>query len=275
MAWLLDGERVVRVPRHGRAADALAREACLLRRIASELPVPVPETELVGSPDENDPPVSIHVRIPGVELTRERWLGLGADARRRLARELGSVLGALHGLDPGIAAPCDLQRLDHRAELEDLQERLRDGDAAFPDALRKDLARVFGAALDGNRPWSFRPALLHADVSPGHVLMDPDREEITGVIDWGDACVGDPARDFIFLYEDWGSDFLELTLEGYELEEAERMLPRVHLRYLADQLSWTLGAVERGRAKDVRHGVAELTSALDDLRRTRAREELP
>ena len=42
----------------------------------------------------------------------------------------------------------------------------------------------------------FRPVLIHRDLDDAHVLVDAERGRITGVIDFGDVCVGDPALDF-------------------------------------------------------------------------------
>jgi aminoglycoside 2''-phosphotransferase len=38
--------------------------------------------------------------------------------------------------------------------------------------------------------------LIHADLGMEHVLVDATTTAVTGVIDFGDACVGDPALDF-------------------------------------------------------------------------------
>jgi aminoglycoside phosphotransferase (APT) family kinase protein len=40
------------------------------------------------------------------------------------------------------------------------------------------------------------------DIGPGYLLRDLVTGAITGVTDFGDIAVGDPARDFIFIYED-------------------------------------------------------------------------
>ena len=43
----------------------------------------------------------------------------------------------------------------------------------------------------------FEPVLLHADLGPDHLLVRDGR--LAGVIDWGDARVGDPALDYAWL----------------------------------------------------------------------------
>lgn len=43
----------------------------------------------------------------------------------------------------------------------------------------------------------FEPALIHNDLSAPHLLVRDGR--LAGVIDWADACIGDPARDYAWL----------------------------------------------------------------------------
>lgn len=153
--------------------------------------------------------------------------------------------------------------LQHDALFSELAARLEA--APLPRRIRAAAAARLGRHSLSALGWSGALALLNGDVSPGHVLIDGTPRRLSGVIDWGDAVLGDPARDFIFLYEDWGDDFLGLALEGYGAAGDPGFLARVQLHYLSDQLSWTLEAAEEGRSDDVEVGVAGLGRALRDL----------
>jgi aminoglycoside 2''-phosphotransferase len=176
----------------------------------------------------------------------------------------------LHEVDVGVGEAAGLERVDHearvRARVADADGRMR----ALPDTLGRALREAFAGWVAENAVRPYRPAILHADLSPEHVLVDPAAGAITGIIDWGDAVVGDPARDFIFLYEDWDLDFLDHAIAGYApglaAEAWARLRARVLVHYLADQLDWTLTAHAEGRASDVRHGVDGLERALSALR---------
>jgi aminoglycoside phosphotransferase (APT) family kinase protein len=48
------------------------------------------------------------------------------------------------------------------------------------------------------------PVFCHNDLGTEHVLVDPDTREVTGVIDWTDAAMADPAYDLGLLYRDLG-----------------------------------------------------------------------
>ncbi len=114
-----------------------------------------------------------------------------------------AVLEALHALDPtGLPlGGADWVGAYRRqcAEFERLVFPLLDGDT------RRRAHKLFDEAetLVG-----FEPALLHADLGPDHLLVRDGR--LAGVIDWGDARVGDPALDYAWLlnvpFADWDVD---------------------------------------------------------------------
>ena len=114
-----------------------------------------------------------------------------------------AFLEALHAVDPS-GLPVDSHDwLDayrnQCAEFERLVFPLVDSDE------RRQAQQLFAEVetLVG-----FEPALLHADLGPDHLLVRSGR--LVGVIDWGDARVGDPALDYAWLlnvpFADWDVD---------------------------------------------------------------------
>ncbi len=58
----------------------------------------------------------------------------------------------------------------------------------------------------------------HNDLGIEHVLVDPTSFDVTGIIDWGDAAIVDPAYDFGLIYRDLGPEALEAALGSYRLD---------------------------------------------------------
>lgn len=266
VAFLLNGAWVVRKAKHDAAARALAREACLLERIGPRLSVAVPRPRVLSTEGCDDVVLSVHALVEGEALARDSWLGLPSPSRSGLASEVGAFLRELHSIDRDEAGGCGLELLDHEADFGVLATRSEEMEG-LPRAIRTMVTSVIqrhslrdlGWAGDGGL------ALLNGDVSPEHVLFDRNGPRLSGVIDWGDAALGDPARDLIFLYEDWGDDFLASALDSYGASADPRFLARVYLHYFADQLSWTLDAADEGRSDDVELGAAGLGRASRDL----------
>ncbi len=184
---IVDDEWVFRFPRRSRVEDALELEIVLLPAIAPALPIEVPSFEHVS----RDPLFVGYRLIRGTPLVDED--GDGARA----------FLEALHALDASAlpVEPLDWVAAyrDQCAEFERLVLPLLDRDR------HAEAKRLFGEA---ETLVEFEPALVHADLGPEHLLVRDGR--LAGVIDWGDARVGDPALDYAWLlnkpFADWDVD---------------------------------------------------------------------
>nr|WP_078379964.1 macrolide 2'-phosphotransferase [Sutcliffiella halmapala] len=62
--------------------------------------------------------------------------------------------------------------------------------------------------------WPKETALIHGDVHAGHTLIN-DNKEVTGLIDWTEAAVTDPSKDFMGHYVVFGEAALEQLIAFY------------------------------------------------------------
>jgi aminoglycoside phosphotransferase (APT) family kinase protein len=56
----------------------------------------------------------------------------------------------------------------------------------------------------------------HNDLGAEHVLVDVDANAVSGIIDWTDAAICDPVRDFALIYRDLGPEVFELMVACYD-----------------------------------------------------------
>lgn len=182
--WRLGSDLAVRVPRTPRAPELLRKELRWLPSLAPELPLPVPVPVHSGAPSPGFPHTwTITTWVPGEPADR------AALRNPRSARILARFLSALHHPAPD-DAPTDTQRGVPLSEVADgFEELLRRG------AVHGDLDRV-GAVWERARAapaWDGPPVWLHGDLHPANVVGADG--VLTGVIDFGDMCSGDPATD--------------------------------------------------------------------------------
>src|SRR6266536_2613234 len=160
--------------------------------------VPVLQVELV---DLDEGGFVGYRKLAGESLAHgARSAGLGA--------RLGEFLAALH------AFPVDRARRltggDWEAEKRATVERFRTVVLPLLDGSERPRGEaLLGAAL----AHPFEPALVHGDLGPEHLLHRG--EELTGVIDWSDARVADPAIDFAWLLYGTSPPFTEQLLRSY------------------------------------------------------------
>jgi macrolide phosphotransferase len=68
--------------------------------------------------------------------------------------------------------------------------------------------------LHNDEIWMQKTVLTHGELHAGHILINP-QAQVTGFIDWTEASVTDPARDFVAHYRTFGQDALNKLISAY------------------------------------------------------------
>jgi len=109
-----------------------------------------------------------------------------AEARRRIASQLGAILARIHAVDRATLPRLDRREAaDHIASLRALLDTLGYAAPVFELAL---------SWLDRRKPPpSAQPTLVHGDYRTGNYLAD--ETGVTAILDWEGAHLGDPVED--------------------------------------------------------------------------------
>jgi aminoglycoside phosphotransferase (APT) family kinase protein len=190
----LYGERGAR-----RGPDAPAVDAAVLRLVRGLLPVP--EVLEVRRPDAGTgaPGVLVTAFLPGSRLDL-LLPGLDGDARRTLGHRLGALLARLATMPMPRAGRFADETLRIEpwgvADLADLVAAHRAGTAIgdWPAEEYDGLLRVADRSQDVLDEVT-RTCLVHSDLNPKNLLVDPETLTVTGVLDWEFAHAGTPGAD--------------------------------------------------------------------------------
>jgi aminoglycoside phosphotransferase (APT) family kinase protein len=182
--WRLGDDLVLRLPRIHWAATQIALEERLLPRLSPHLPVAIPEPVAVGEPGESYPyRWAVHRWLPGEAATITRMRGSD-----EFARDLARVVRSLQALPTGDAPPARNRARpleDYNAETLAVIDYA--GDLIDAAAARAVWERALAAPAHPGPPvW------VHGDLE-GNCLVRGG--ELSGIVDWGSACAGDPAVD--------------------------------------------------------------------------------
>lgn len=259
---------VFRFPRRAPVAEALERALRLLPELGPTLPAPVPHfTHLVRGCATTPFPFAGYPLLPGRTLMGTR---LSAAKRRRLSADLGGFLAALHRFPAARAESLGVPP----AAVAGGRERF----AAFlarvrvqvtPLLCREERARFahWLASLETPAQFAFSPVLLHGDLFDDQVLVDPRSGRLTGVIDFDDAALGDPALDFAGLLRNPGEPFARQTLMAYGArgDRMDTMLRRAAVYAAISPLHEILYGLQIGEPEHSAVGLAELRATLRTL----------
>lgn len=253
---ILNHEIVFRFPRTRRVAEGLLVEKAILSRIQMAVPLPVPRPAFTSAGEYTVGQVFVgYYRIPGQPFTVEALSAVPQrHLRRRLAQQLGSFLKALHEFPTeyiGIELP-EYDTPAYWAEMyAGIQERL------FPlmraDA-RQQIRQLFEKALSRPDRLAFEPRLRHGDFGPGNILYDPESVRISGIIDFSEAGLGDPAVDLAGLSL-YGAEFLEDVFAVYP--EMVGMAERARFYRSTFALQEALAGARDNDPQALEHGLSE------------------
>jgi aminoglycoside 2''-phosphotransferase len=266
VALEINGEYIFRFPKRPDVEPQYAKEALLLAALADNVPAPIPRFEFVWAGGAAYGMRFVGYRkLGGVPLHRG---GFAAAQLAELAGRIAAFLSALHCfpaeraeqlLVPG--GDAAQWRLRYRELYQQVCEH------ALPllgEPTRSRAARLWESFLDADVYFRFRPALIHCDLGADHILCDPSRAALSGVIDWGDAMIGDPALDFVGLLCDCGVEFVEQALAAYQGELDATFRRRMRFYRYAIPFHEILFGVATGIQAHVQQGVASLRLALAD-----------
>lgn len=186
--WRLGDELAVRIPRSERAPSLLRKEHQWLPALAPRLPLPVPTPLRLGEPSARFPrPWTIVTWVPGTPADHAPL------TRASAADTLADFLKALH-MEAPAQAPVSPDRGVPLETFNGTVEKMLE-EAAALGAVAAELGGVQDVWDDALAApgWDGPPQWLHGDLHPANVVTTDGT--LTGVIDFGDMCKGDPAVD--------------------------------------------------------------------------------
>ncbi len=221
----VDAEWLFRFPKRKECETKLSLECRLLPDLADWVPLPIPRhkycTELNKSLDR---PFSSYKKLPGIAGDVSKTVD-----QQKIAQQLGLFLTKLHAYpvdkarEAGVPERSDLVAHWHNKSLEQLNGIINLN--VDPSNLRRYLEN------DVPLPYEGASRLVHNDLWAEHILVDPRSGIVSGIIDWGDAVISDPAVDFAGLITWYGEKWLENVLSYYSRTPDTEIISRS--RYLA------------------------------------------
>jgi aminoglycoside 2''-phosphotransferase len=219
---LVDDEWIFRFRKSTAETGSLEDELNLLVALKGKTVIKVPDYEMVSRNKD----FGGYKMIRGSDLTVEQFLALTPEIRSKLAKQLGEFLSILHGLPTDIFSANALQPLDIRDPAYYARR--------FKNKRRPEIAPAISAELLNDidnfyEKFSSMESLAYkitqGDLQSDHILLAPSKDTIAGIIDFTDAAVWDPARDFAFFWG-YGEDIVNEIYANYVFHDDPDFLNR-------------------------------------------------
>lgn len=194
----VNNEFIFRFPRRYVAADLLETENKILPKLADKRPIPIPNPTFIGVANEKYPwsftgyPIVLGT-TPGI---------LPSEKRMQSVEKLALFLKKLHRFPIkealNVKVPYDeLNRLDIDIRRPKLKENLQKASELSLFTTREKL-EPFIESISSEKT-EMELALVHGDLHTRNMLVDSEGK-VSGIIDWGDTHIGNPAIDLSIVY---------------------------------------------------------------------------
>jgi aminoglycoside phosphotransferase (APT) family kinase protein len=188
--------------------------------------VPVPKVLLVEDSTDGGKFTSVCVlsKLPGHPLDQREVTSPDEDRKylSGIIRKAGSILSKLHQVETiGFGEINENGQGEFETFYDSLVSSLLDTERLDKVITHNNLPpNLFNKAMQILKSHqdiltAIKPHLLHGDYGPKHIMVDGD--QITGILDFGNARSGDPALDFAW-WDSWYNDQTptKWLMEGYE-----------------------------------------------------------
>lgn len=238
--WLVEGRYSFRFPRRHLALALLEHERLILPKLLPGLSLPGPMPRFFGAPSAQFPHLFTgYDYLEGMTCCRANP---DDQTRAGHASALGRFLGELHGAQLELDGPAPLDAFG-RADVvkraawygEQLGALTGQGlmGQAQADAIHARVEQLVSRLSETPPP---APCWVHGDLYVRHLLVDA-QGDLSGVIDWGDVHLGDPALDlsiaFTYLPQRAHASFIE----AYPHPMSERLWSRARFLSLRSGLA--------------------------------------
>ncbi len=237
---LVNGEYVVKIPKTREASTGIEKEMSITEAIRDTLSVLIPE--YVASIFNDELVAAAYRFIEGSMFTTQPVKGeievlnptayLGSDKRSEVARQIGETLSFIHSIETGIVEPVLKRYVTDNWEEKISSWFLECRKIAEMGLSPEELAisRKFLDNLEKSfNNFNYTRKFIHGDFGGWNMLFDPETLKFTGLLDWADSRIGDPARDFTELLYDFGEPFTLEILHHYGIERDPGIMERAKL----------------------------------------------
>lgn len=235
---ILDEKIVFRFPRTATYRKSFNGELKLLAALKDRTPLPVPDYVYLSKKKD----FGGYKLIKGKELTEARFARSTNVQKKRIIRDIAQFLRVMHQINKNI---LPASRAEEPWSMDDLKQyktrywmQRRKILASFVDTPKLEQIDAFYDAFVHVCQECRAKTIIHGDLSVDHVLLDITKGRLSGIIDFGDAAIGDPAHDFAFLWS-YGDEVVRAVYQKYGLHKDKELLDRsewYYVRHLIDRL---------------------------------------
>ncbi len=238
--YILNEKFAIKIPKTKSATKGIEKELALTEAIRhyipAELPTPISRVIVDGIYGFS------YKLIKGKMMTTRPLPGSGnnfdptkiidSNLYMSIQKQLAEILSSIHRIDPQVVQGILIQFEDENwagtyARLGKKWGAILRKTFAGNELIKAKI--LLEETIDGIAACHFQQKFIHGDFGGWNIIYDEKRKGITGILDWADSCIGDPAVDFSELIYDYGEQYAAEVLAFYDKESDSSLMDRAKL----------------------------------------------
>ena len=215
---------IFRIPdkvfRNQKGVKLIQNELKMLQQVQNYVSVTIPNILYISI--DPDCPLMGYEKIDGIPLSK-CYYKTSKREKLQIAKEISIFLSELHSEELlnevirntliDITFSCERYREKWEKYFEKIQVSLFN---SMNSTQKRWITNLFNTFLNEKENFNFKYTIIHGDFDTSNILIDPKSLKITGIVDFEESRIYDPAADFLFYDE--GNDFLKEILSNYKGE---------------------------------------------------------
>lgn len=213
VAWRSTSGYIFRFAKDHETSEQNKREIQILPILQKYLTLAVPVPELNGN-QPNGLCFMGYREIEGIPFSPELTSGLTPSEKEGAVESLATFLKELRSFPASVARSSGINERNLMDFFLKVRRDYQTGHTStFTLEENNKIQAAFENYLKNPENFSYTPALVHADLSPDHILFDSNSRKISGVIDWSDMHITDPVFELQRLCQNYGEAFTREILQ--------------------------------------------------------------
>jgi aminoglycoside phosphotransferase (APT) family kinase protein len=246
--FLLDKNFVVRIPKNNEAKKRMPIDFCLLTylngKIDADIPIPILK--------DTKSKIAIYKAVDGTTMSEARYKKLKPYQKNKFAKIVSSFLSQLHKIPKDAVRKCRAPEKDAIAENREV--------ASNSKFICSNVSRREKSTLDVFMKKRkkilkrFSSTLIHGDLTSENIFIKKNFDDNLGIIDFSDAVIDDPARDFAALFS-YGDQFVRTVIRYYQGSSKQKIFERAKIYYqemAITLLAWSIKGSKLIKMRDAK-----------------------
>ncbi|WP_406596072.1 macrolide 2'-phosphotransferase MphK [Bacillus subtilis] len=205
---------VLRKPRRSDVVERASAEGRTLAFLRANLTADVPDWR-IHTPELIAYPMLKGTPAAGIDLEQKQyvWNMDHQPPSDHFILTIAEILAELHGVNPADAGQSGINVMSPEEVRRNTAESMDDVKNKL--GVSEQLWQRWQAWINDDAYWPGFSSLIHGDLHPPHILIDQNGR-VTGLLDWTEAKVADPAKDFVLYQTIFGEKETARLLEYYD-----------------------------------------------------------